>query len=273
LFKTASPSEALIPYYQPPTLHLGPFTLESFGVFAAVGIYLAVRVAAGRAAREKLDPTPIIDYALWGVLAGVVAGHLVHLLLYHPEELRADPIRLFKVWDGLSSFGGLLGGMLAALFFFRWKGVRLLAYGDALALGIAPGWALARLGCFSVHDHKGIRTDFFLAVNFPSGPRHDLGLYDALLLLAIAVLLYALARRRILAGRLLAVLALAYGLGRFFLDFLRARDLPYVDARYLGLTPAQYACFLLLAWACWQLFASKRPASSFPGSDARPYTA
>jgi phosphatidylglycerol---prolipoprotein diacylglyceryl transferase len=247
---------ALIPYFELPSLHLGPFTIQAFGAFAALGVYLAVRLAARAAGKRGLDPKPIVDYAVWGVLAGVVAGHLVHLFLYHPEEL-GQPIRILQFWEGLSSFGGLLGGVVAAAAFFRSRGLRFHDYADSFALGVAPGWAVARIGCFVVHDHPGVRTSFPLAVAFPGGARHDLGLYDAIVLFAIAGVLAWLARRRLLEGRLMAVLAVLYGVARFLLDFLRASDVAYPDARYLGLTPAQYFCFLLLAYAAW-LFRARR---------------
>jgi phosphatidylglycerol:prolipoprotein diacylglycerol transferase len=137
---------------------------------------------------------------------------------------------------------------------------------------------VARLGCFAVHDHPGVRTDFPLAVAFPGGPRHDLGLYDALWLFALAALLHALRRREVLRGGLLPLLALLYAPARFFFDFLRARDLSYVDARYAGLTPAQYACILLAAWGLWGLArrapgspGAQRPAPAVePGGQRRP---
>ncbi|HET9754819.1 MAG TPA: prolipoprotein diacylglyceryl transferase family protein, partial [Myxococcales bacterium] len=122
------------------------------------------------------------------------------------------------------------------------------------------GWMVARLGCFSVHDHPGVLTSFPLAVAFPNGARHDLGFYDALVLGALSVALYALDRRGRLRDRLLPLLAVLYGTSRFLLDFLRARDLPYTDARYLGLTPAQFACIALVIWGSWKIGSFKRPA-------------
>lgn len=235
----------MIPYYQSPTFQLGPLTLAPFGFLAAAGIYVAARITVKRAAEDGRDSQVLADYAFWGVASGVLLGHWVHLFLYHPEELARGPLQILKVWDGLSSFGGLLGGILAALVFFHLRKVRFRDYGDALALGVAPGWGIARLGCFVAHDHPGLRTDFPLAVAFPGGARHDLGLYDAVVLFSIAIVLFILRKRRLLTGRLLPLLAILYGLGRFFLDFLRAQDLAYVDARYWGLTPAQYACILL----------------------------
>lgn len=242
---------ALIPWFTLPDLTLGPITIQSFGVLSALGILAAVQLTA-RAARELgKDPQVVRDFMVVGVLSGVVVGHLVHLFLYHPEEL--SPLQILKIWDGLSSMGGLAGGVLAAVVWFRRRRIRIAEYGDAFALGMAPGWGIARVGCFTVHDHPGLRSDFFLAVDFPGGPRHDLGLYEAILLFALGALLWTLHRRGALRGRLLALLAVLYGAARLGLDFLRAGDVIYADRRYAGLTPAQYVAIALVAWGAWAL--------------------
>jgi phosphatidylglycerol:prolipoprotein diacylglycerol transferase len=256
---------AVIPWFELPSVSLGPVTIQSFGVLSALGILSATWLAQRAARQLGRDPQVVLDFAVVGVLAGVVGGHLVHLFFYHPEEL-ADPWRIFRVWEGLSSMGGLLGAVAAAVVWFRMKRIRLEDYGDAFALGMAPGWGVARVGCFSVHDHPGVKTDFFLAVRFPDGPRHDLGLYEAVLLFALGAVLWALHRRGKLRGRLLALLAVGYGAGRFLLDFLRARDVPYADARHLGLTFAQYTGVALVAWGIARLARAPRDfASAGPG--------
>ena len=238
---------AFIPWFELPSLSLGPFTIQSFGVLSALGILLAT-ILMSRAARELgKDPQVPVDFAVVGVIAGVVGGHLVHLLAYHPEELR-EPWRIVMLWQGLSSMGGLLGGIIAAVVWFRVKRIRFADYADAFALGMAPGWGVARIGCFTVHDHPGVLTSFPLAVQFPDGPRHDLGLYEAIVLLALGAVLWILHRRDRLRGGLLPLLAVVYGIARFLLDFLRARDVPYADARHLGLTFAQYTAVALVVW-------------------------
>lgn len=257
---------AVIPWFELPSLSLGPVTIQSFGILSALGILAAVSLCARAARQLGRDPQVILDYSVFGVIAGVVVGHLVHLFAYHPEELQ-DPWRIFKIWEGLSSMGGLVGGVLAAVVYFRAKRVPLVDHTDAFALGIAPGWGVARLGCFSVHDHPGVRTDFFLAVRFPDGPRHDLGLYEAILLFGIGALVWTLHRRGALRGRLLAVVALIYGTGRFFLDFLRTTEpvptstrggVALPDARHLGLTFAQYTGIALVAWGSARLVRVRR---------------
>jgi phosphatidylglycerol:prolipoprotein diacylglycerol transferase len=250
---------AVLPWFEFPSLSLGPFSIQSFGVLSALGILLATLLTSRAARRLGKDPQVPVDFAVAGVLAGVVGGHLVHLLAYHPEELR-QPWRILMLWEGLSSMGGLLGGIVAAVIWFRVKKVPFRDYSDAFALGVAPGWGVARIGCFTVHDHPGVLTSFPLAVQFPDGPRHDLGLYEAILLLGLGALLWGLHRRGLLRGRLLAVLAVVYGLGRFLLDFLRARpgDVPYADARHLGLTFAQYTAVGLVAWGALRLARVRR---------------
>lgn len=255
----------MIPYFEIPPLSLGPVQIHAFGVLTALGIYTGARLAA-RAARRygPGDDLPLVEGAIWLVMGGVVGGHLLHVLGYHPEILHQQGwTSLLRVWDGLSSMGGVLGGILTLLVLFRIKGWKVRPYANALALGIAPGWAIARLGCFAAHDHPGVLTDFPLAVAFPEGARHDLGLYEAVLLGVLTGIIYLLARKPRPEGMLLGVLAIGYAIPRFFLDFLRASDLPFVDGRILGLTPAQYVTFLLVAAGSWLLAtASKHPAET-----------
>jgi len=252
---------AVIPGFHIPPLVLGPITIQSFGVLTALGVIVAVYLAGRAAGSMGRDPQVVTDFAVAGVLTGVVTGHLVHVFFYHPEELTLS-WQALKIWEGLSSMGGLLGGILAAVVWFRSKHIRFADYADAMALGIAPGWGVARVGCFTVHDHPGVRSNFFLAVNMDGVPRHDLGLYEAILLFTLGALLWILYRRRILRGRLLPLLAVLYGTARFLLDFLRARpgDVPYADARYGGLTPAQYLVVFLVAYGAYRLATPRPPA-------------
>ena len=257
---------AVIPWFELPTLRLGPLAIQSFGVLSALGILAAASLAAHAAKGMGKDPQVILDFAVVGVLAGVVGGHVVHLVFYHPEEL-SDPVRVFKFWEGLSSMGGLGGAIVAAAVWFRVKRVAFAGYADAFALGMAPGWGVARIGCFTVHDHPGVFTSFPLAVRFADGPRHDLGLYEAIVLLLLGALLWTLHRRGALRGKLLPLLGLLYGTARFLLDFLRATDVPYADGRVLGLTFAQYFAVGLVAYGVWALV--RRAPSRFTGPAGR----
>ncbi len=258
----------MIPYFELPALNL-PFgqRVDIFGVLSAAGVMVGAWLAA-RQARQygPGNDQPLREMVPWAVLFGLYGGHFMHLFAYHPELLTmADPLLVLRFWEGLSSMGGVLGALVGIFIFFRRIKTPIGPYLDALALGTAPGWMVARIGCFFVHDHPGVHSDFFLAVNFPlrtyGGPRHDLGLYDALVLGVLSLVLYALKTRRPAQGRLMGVLAVGYTVPRFFLDFLRASDLSFVDRRYAGLTPAQYVVIGLFAAGVWLL---TRPAPEMP---------
>jgi len=174
------------------------------------------------------------SFFAWTLLGGVVFGHLFHVVAYWPSEFLKTPGILVDPRRGwsLSSFGGFFGGLLIGAFWARQRRVPLLPYADAMVFGAVPAWVLARLGCFFTHDHIGKRTDFFLAVVFPDGPRHDLGLDEALLVAVLAVCFRWLYRRNPVAGTYPALACLYYGPMRFLLDSLRATDIPNADARY-----------------------------------------
>ncbi len=254
----------MIPYFQSPVLNL-PLgqRIDLFGVLSAAGVALGVYLGA-RAARKYWpgNDAALHGVAPWAVFFGLYGGHFLHLFGYHPELLTMkDPFLVVRFWEGLSSMGGVLGALVGIFVYFRRIKTPVSPYLDALALGAAPGWMVARIGCFLVHDHPGVLTTFPLAVNFPvreyGGPRHDLGLYDTIALGLISILLYALARSRPKQGRLMGVLAVTYSAQRFFTDFLRASDLSFVDRRFFGLTPGQYVVLGLFGVGVWLL---TRPA-------------
>jgi phosphatidylglycerol:prolipoprotein diacylglycerol transferase len=237
----------VIPYFEQPSITLGPFTIYAFGFLSALGILVGSSVAL-RAARRYagLDPEPLSRALPWAVACGFIGGHLVHVLGYHPELLHErGPLVLLELWDGQASMGGVLGGIIGLVLGFRRARQPLMPYLDSLALGVAPGWAIARIGCFMAHDHPGSLTHFPLAVAFPGGARHDLGLDDALVLGALALMLHLVARKRRTDGVLMGLLAIGYSIPRFFLDFLRARDVAFADGRIFGFTPAQYVVVAL----------------------------
>jgi phosphatidylglycerol:prolipoprotein diacylglycerol transferase len=116
-----------------------------------------------------------------------------------------------------------------------------------------------------VHDHPGALASpgALFAVAYPShpapaalgihflygdAPRYDLGTLE-LFFAALLVLAFSLTWwRRVRPGAYLVAGALAYAPARFAMDFLRLQDAEGGDARYAGLTPAQWGCILLVAF-------------------------
>jgi phosphatidylglycerol---prolipoprotein diacylglyceryl transferase len=229
----------------------GTLPVHAFGILAALAIIVGAHQVQRRAAQLELPRQLTDDFITWTTLYGIVAAYVLNIAMYEPEalaEIVRDPSLLVRRWYGLSSYGGFIGGTLAAVIFARRRGASLVALGDAWCFAFPFAWVFARLGCFVVHDHPGQVSDFFLAVDNYHGrglPRHDMGLYEVLWSLPVAVLFHVWSRRPRRPGVYLALIPLLYGPVRFALDFLRATPIHGGDVRYLGLTPGQYASLAL----------------------------
>jgi phosphatidylglycerol:prolipoprotein diacylglycerol transferase len=238
----------MIPYFALYQIPIGGgLSLAAFGTLVAAGVILAALFAESRARVAGIPERELYRAIAWALVPGFLLAHAVALLL-GGREIDWSPRVVFEFWNGMSSFGGFAGAFLGLAFYYRRARRPWLALADVLVAGLVVGWVFGRLGCTLVHDHIGRPSDFWLAIDFPEGPRHDLGFYEFLytlvVLLPAAILL---TRVRRMPGTTVAVIALLYAPARFLGDFLRNSDLPGADPRYGGLTLAQYACLGLAA--------------------------
>lgn len=243
------------PYDGPMVLALGPIRFPLFGLLVVTGVFAGHSVVLRLAKDRGISLEVMRDAAAWAVGAGFVGAHLVDLLFYHPERLQRDGIvALFRIWDGISSYGGFLGALAGVGFFFWRRRESWWTHADILVQGLVVGWVFGRLGCTLTSDHLGRLTDFFLAFDYRSGPRHNVGFYELLYTLFVLVpAIFVLRRREAFSGyrpgTYVVVLAALYSVARFGLDFLRATDIASPDPRWLGLTAAQYFSLGVLALA------------------------
>ena len=114
-----------------------------------------------------------------------------------------------------------------------------------------------------------VPASFFLSVNYPEGPRIDLGLYELLFTIVMTVILFRYNRKPRPPGRIIALAALMYAPARFALDFLRATDVARPDRRYLALTPAQWACLATAALGVYLWRRGQAAAPAAPNNRAR----
>lgn len=237
--------------------------VDPWATLVCLGILLGLELARARGMKMGFEPKDVVDGVVFTVLVGFLVAHWFTVLFYYPERLATDGIwSLLKVWEGFSSTGGFLGGVAGLVIFYRWIRPReILRFADLIAYGFPVGWLFGRIGCGVVHDHIGAPTSFPLGVTFPAdhfaaGVRHELGLYEAALTLPMVVLWHQLGKKDRPPGFFLGLFFAMYAPMRFGLDFLRNADLASADARYVGLTPAQWAMIAiglsgvaLVAWA------------------------
>jgi phosphatidylglycerol:prolipoprotein diacylglycerol transferase len=243
----------MLPYIRITEIHLGPVTLQAWGLLVALGLVLAGLISIRRAKREGLDAEMISNIFFWSVVAGFIGARLGHFFLYDFSAFAARPVILFEVWrGGWSSLGGYFFGLgYAALVLWRLRMDKVLKRKvfDALLYGFPLGLAIGRVGCALIHDHPGRLSDFYLAVAYPGGARFDLGLYESVFLFLMVGVFFLVRKKFVRPGMYSLSMILIYSVVRFFLDFMRADDGVYSETRFLGLTPAQFGMIIAAIYA------------------------
>lgn len=226
---------------------IGKLTIHAFGILVAIGILVGLKLTKKRGRELGLVDEKVDSMVTWSLVIGFISAHLFDVFAYQTFGAHPSLRDILNPLAGFSSFGGFTGALIGLFIWCRRNHEPIMPYADSLAYGLATGWMFGRLGCFTAHDHPGRHTSFFLAVRYPDGPRHDLGLDEAIWAAAIALTFAILRRKKRPLGLYVTLLTLAYAPVRFALDFLRATDVQEPDPRYFGLTPAQWGCFAVLA--------------------------
>lgn len=218
-----------------------------FPLLVIVSVITGCELAYQRAKRVGLNLRLLVNGVIWMVCCGFVVSHWVAEILYHPERVAENPLVLLKVWTGISSFGGFIGGVGAGWLYFRLKKAAFLPYAEAILFGVVPAWVVARLGCTIAFDHPGLPTDFFLGMADAHGVvRHNLGFYEMLVNAGITAALYSLRNVRPFEGFHAVLVLFLYAPMRLLLDGLRV-----AEKKYWGMAPGQFlaAAFLCLGAA------------------------
>jgi phosphatidylglycerol---prolipoprotein diacylglyceryl transferase len=263
----------VIPYRTFPGFDLGPVTIHTFGLLVALGLLLGSVVMVRHGQRHGVDPARLERLAFWTLVIGVV-GARVLFVLSDIGSFLDRPWAVFALWEGGLEFSG--GFLVAAGYVIWWlrrnPDVPGLMVADGMVLGLSIGMAIGRIGCYSVGEHLGGETNFFLAVHYLGGVTregpirvgahiHNTALYEALLLLPLIALLFWMRRRAVPAGWMTVTFLLWYGVQRFSTDFFRA-----YDKTKWGLTGAQFVCIgLVFAGAVMATVLRRHQTRNIPG--------
>lgn len=153
----------------------------------------------------RLSHEQVIDLVTACVLGVIVGGRVGYCLAYNFEQTLANPLILFRVWDGgMASHGGIIGVIAAMLWYAHRIGVPFYNIADATALWTPVGLGLGRVANFINGELYGRPTGGDWGWIFPDArlvdginvARHASQLYQAAL--EGAVLFFVLLAVRLL---------------------------------------------------------------------------
>ena len=122
---------------------------------------LAMLMLPGEAKRKglPLSDDAVANFVLLLVLGGIV-GACLYYVAFNWNYYGANPSQIPAVWwGGLAIHGGLIGGLLAGVWFARRHQIPLWRLGDTIAPNLILGQALGRFGNFMNGDAHGVPTD------------------------------------------------------------------------------------------------------------------
>jgi phosphatidylglycerol---prolipoprotein diacylglyceryl transferase len=220
----------MIPYFPQPVLHLGPLQIHAFGALAALAVLVGGRVILLRAHRQSIPVEQMFQLCACAYLSAMVGAVLSKLVLDNFPAIFLNPGHAFRANLGFRSVGGIGGGFLGALVWCRWRRLSLfeaMRRLDIIAYAIPSAWMIGRLGCTLAHDHRGLFTTSWIAVQFPEGSRYDLGLIEFLFLILLTIAFFVLDRRPRPVGFYFGLYGVVYGGFRIWLDTLHAQPLRF----------------------------------------------
>ncbi len=106
-------------------ISLGPIILFGFtaAIASIVGMYFFVKEAKKRGYQTRT----VVEVSVVALVAGAIGARVMYLLVYDPLAIAHNENR------GFSLFGGLLGGIIAACFYLKWKKLPVLKTFDIAA--------------------------------------------------------------------------------------------------------------------------------------------
>lgn len=226
------------------------FYISLYGVIIAVGVMAGISIAAHLAKKTGQDPEDYWDFAIYGVIFGLV-GARIYYVVFEWDSYKDNLLEIFHVRNGgMAIYGGVIAAFITLFIWCRIKKKDPRQIGDTAMAGLLLGQIIGRWGNFTNREVFGEYSDGLLAMRIPleavrdrtditeniashiTGDInyiqvHPTFLYESmlnLLLLAVILLYY---RHKRFQGEICLMYLGGYGIIRFFVEGIRTDQLKF----------------------------------------------
>lgn len=228
----------------PSNFFIAGIEISYYSLLLVIGTAAGTLLAFRRAVKRGLPGEFLLDALPWVILGGVIGARLVHILSPPDSMVNRGLTPLyylthfydaFAIWKGgFNSFGAVVGGGLALLFFSRSRGEKFPRWADTVVPGVSLGQAISSWGFYFNQELYGKPTRLPWAIEIDPIHRlegyQQIGLYHPLFLYASLWNLFTMAlllgveyrwKESLPRGILFSLYGFLFGLGQFGLEFLK----------------------------------------------------
>ncbi|WP_151737746.1 prolipoprotein diacylglyceryl transferase [Paenibacillus tengchongensis] len=223
---------------------IGSLPVHWYGLIIGLGALVGLLLAIREGKRFNIPQEFFMDLLLLGVPSAII-GARIYYVAFMWDDYKDNLLDVFKIWNGgIAIYGALIGAIICAFFYFRYKGYPFWRIVDICAPSLLAGQMIGRWGNFvnqeaygGVIEESFLRDklhlpDFIVNQMYIDGAfHHPTFLYESLWSLLGIILLMVLRRQRFVrAGEIFLSYFIWYSIGRFFIEALRTDSLGFHGA-------------------------------------------
>ena len=206
---------------------IGPVTVHGYGLMIAIGVLVALFTGEAVAKKRGLNSDAVYPITFLCVIFGFLSAKVLFCIVEWKTFVVA-PMSVLT-GSGFVVYGGIIGGVLTAYLYCRFKKLSFLDYFDLILPCVAIAQGFGRIGCFLAGCCYGKETDSWLGIAFTTSTQAPNGikllptqLFSAAGMFLIAAILFTFAAKvKHEKGQVGALYLILYSIGRFGIEFFR----------------------------------------------------
>ncbi len=214
----------------PVALRLGSIEIRWYGILILLGVLVATFFGMRKKKNFNHTTDDMLDILLVTLPCAII-GCRLYFCAFKWDYYKNNPLEIITgiTEGGLAFYGGLIGAVVSGLIVMKVKKLNIPAILDLYITQFPIAQAIGRWGNFMNGEAYGGLTDlpWGMTVN-GYGPVHPTFLYESLWNVGVFIILYLHLDHRRFNGQNALMYLLLYGLGRAWIEGLRA------DSLYIG---------------------------------------
>lgn len=252
-------------HISPVIFEIGWFRLQYYGLMYIVAFaltYFLVRYRIKHEARFEFSKNQVNDSITYAIVGLIIGARLGYVVFYNLGYYLRHPLEIFLPFSfsngfaftgisGMSYHGGLIGILLAAVWYVRKAKLNYWQLMDLYVPAVPLGYTFGRLGNFLNGELFGRATTAPIGMYFPQASeralRHPSQLYEAFFEgIFLFIILWSIRKIKMPTGAMLAIYVIGYGSVRFFIEFFREPD-AHLGFIFLSFSMGQILCTIMIA--------------------------